>query len=95
MTIKDIKTSLRISHDLDDDLLKMYLETAIEYIKDSVDHKISQEKFEEFKQFNFAVSLLTQYWYSNRDVATKEQVPTEVTAMIQQLRGRLYETTSE
>ncbi|WP_143443124.1 head-tail connector protein, partial [Lactiplantibacillus plantarum] len=39
-----------------------------------------------YKQYDFAVSLLTQFWYQNR-VTDMTKTPYQVVSMIQQLRG--------
>jgi len=95
VTLQDIKNSLRITHELDDTLLQNYIDTAQDYIVSAVDNNVSIEDFNKYKQFDFAISLLAQYWYNTRNTDVDKQVPVEVTAMIQQLRGRLNETTGE
>lgn len=86
---------MRITHTLDDVMIQTYIDTAKAYVMDAVDHNIEENKFSEYKQFDFAVNLLSQSWYNNRNTDVGLQVPIEVTAMIQQLRGRLYETISD
>ncbi|WP_338232838.1 head-tail connector protein [Companilactobacillus muriivasis] len=95
VTLQDIKNSLRVTHELDDVLLQNYIDTAQDYIMSAVNHNVSIEDFNKYKQFDFATSLLAQYWYNTRNTDVNKQVPVEVTAMIQQLRGRLNETTGE
>lgn len=95
VTLQDIKNSLRITHELDDTMLQNYIDTAQDYIMSAVDHNVSIESFSKHKQFDFAINLLAQYWYNTRNTDVDKQVPVEVTAMIQQLRGCLNETTSK
>lgn len=89
VNLQDLKNSLRITHELDDTLLQHYLDTATEYVIQAVNGNVGSDEYGKYKQFDFAVSLLTQYWYNNRNAAIKSQIPVEVLAMIQQLRGRL------
>lgn len=92
VTLQDVKNSLRVTHALDDTLLQNYIDTAQDYIVSAVNNNVSLDEFNKYKQFDFATSLLAQYWYNTRNTDTDKQVPTEVLAMIQQLRGRLNET---
>lgn len=89
VNVQDLKNSLRITHTLDDDLLQRYLDTATAYVTNAVNSNVDNEEYNKYKQFDFAVSLLAQYWYNNRNIEMKKQIPIEVLAMIQQLRGRL------
>lgn len=88
VTVQDIERSLRI--DLTDDgaLIQTYIDTAVAYIQNAVDSTHTVEQLETYPQFNFAVSLLVQFWYSNRDTDMKE-TPYQVVSMIQQLRGKI------
>jgi len=89
VNVQDLKNSLRITHTLDDDLLQRYLDTATAYVTNAVNSNVNNEEYNKYKQFDFAVSLLAQYWYNNRGIELKKQIPIEVLAMIQQLRGLL------
>lgn len=89
VNVQDLKNSLRITHTLDDDLLQRYLDTATAYVTNAVNSNVDNEEYSKYKQFDFAVSLLAQYWYNNRGIELKKQIPIEVLAMIQQLRGLL------
>ncbi|WP_125762293.1 head-tail connector protein [Companilactobacillus hulinensis] len=89
VNVQDLKNSLRITHTLDDDLLQRYLDTATAYVTNAVNSNVDNKEYGKYKQFDFAVSLLAQYWYNNRGIELKKQIPIEVLAMIQQLRGLL------
>lgn len=94
VTLQDVKNSLRVTHALDDTLLQNYIDTAQDYIVNAVNNNVSIDEFQKYKQFDFAISLLTQYWYNTRNTDTDKQVSTEVLAMIQQLRGRITDETA-
>jgi len=89
VNLKDLKNSLRVTHELDDTLLQNYIDTAQDYIVNAVNNNVSIDEFQKYKQFDFAVSLLAQYWYNTRNTDTDKQIPTEVLAMLQQLRGAI------
>ncbi|MCP9370018.1 head-tail connector protein [Lentilactobacillus kefiri] len=86
VTVNDIKNSLRIDVTNDDDMIQTYINTAIDYVINAVDSSKSATDFAGYKQFDFAVSLLTQFWYSNRNI-DMQNTPYQVVSMIQQLRG--------
>ncbi|MCT4397315.1 head-tail connector protein [Pediococcus ethanolidurans] len=88
VTVDDIKNSLRIDLTDDDALIQNYIDVARSYVADAVDSTQNYTQLEAYPQFDFAVSLLTQFWYSNRDTDMKE-TPYQVVSMIQQLRGKI------
>ena len=88
--IEDVKNSLRIDHDFDNDLITQLIDTANSYIKDAIDSEAIEGEIEGYKQFDWAVSLLAQHWYLNRQEATIERMPITVQALIQQMRGAYY-----
>ena len=90
--VSEVKNSLRIDHDLDDKLIKLLIETAADYIISAIDSKADKGTIEKLHQFDWAVSLLTQHWYENRDSANSERMPITVQALIQQMRGVYYAT---
>ena len=90
--LEDVKNSLRIDHDLDDDLITQLIYTASSYIKSAIDSEALEGKIEGYKQFEWSVSLLAQHWYLNRQEATSERMPTTVQSLIQQMRGAYYAT---
>lgn len=92
LEVQDIKNSLRIDHDLDDDMINQYINTAESYIQSAINQKGLTEDIKAMMQYKMAVSLLTQHWYLNRQEASSERVPSTVTAMIQQLRGKVNGT---
>lgn len=85
MELTELKTYLRIDHDLDDELLKMLVSTAEKFILGSIEVEKTDDE-----RFNYAVTLLVSHWYENR-IATSEkafaEIPFGVTALIHQLRG--------
>ncbi|MCT3248090.1 MULTISPECIES: head-tail connector protein [Lactobacillaceae] len=83
VTVDDIKLSLRIDVTEDDPMIKSYLEAAKDYVQTAVS---TNEDVSMYKQYDFAVSLLTQFWYQNR-VTDMTKTPYQVVSMIQQLRG--------
>lgn len=87
LEISDLKNSLRIDHDFDDEMIAGLLEVAKQYVADAVSSKELPSEITEKMQYKMAVSLLTQHWYQNRDEANVKRMPDTVMAMIQQLRG--------
>ena len=89
---EDVKNSLRIDHDLDDDLITQLINTASSYIKSAIDSEALEGEIEGYEQFDWSVSLLAQHWYLNRQEATSERMPITVQSLIQQMRGAYYAT---
>ena len=87
VSVDDIKLSLRIDVTEDDPMIKSYLDAAKDYIQTAVS---TNEDVSIYKQYDFAVSLLTQFWYQNR-VTDMTKTPYQVVSMIQQLRGLVTE----
>lgn len=85
VTVDDIKLSLRIDVTEDDQMIQSYLDAAEDYVKAAVS---KSEDLTIYKQYDFAVSLLTQFWYQNR-VTDMTKTPYQVVSMIQQLRGKI------
>ncbi|MCG0586601.1 prophage P2b protein 19, head-to-tail joining [Lactiplantibacillus plantarum] len=83
VTVDDIKLSLRIDVTEDDPMIKSYLDAAEDYVQTAVS---KSEDLTIYKQYDFAVSFLTQFWYQNR-VTDMTKTPYQVVSMIQQLRG--------
>ena len=83
VTVDDLKNSLRIEITDDDKMLQTYIDTAKDYVTNAVDKNVD---FTGYNQFDFAVSLLAQFWYLNRDV-DMTKTPYQVVSMIEQLRG--------
>ncbi|MCT3215877.1 phage gp6-like head-tail connector protein [Lactiplantibacillus plantarum] len=83
VTVDDIKLSLRIDVTEDDPMIQSYLDAARDYVQTAVS---KNEDLTIYKQYDFAVSLLTQFWYQNR-VTDMTKTPYQVVSMIQQLRG--------
>lgn len=89
--LESVKNSLRIDHRADDEMLNLLILTADKYICHAV--ASSDEGFtsiQRYPQHEWAVSLLAQHWYLNREEATNAHVPYTVTALIQQMRGKYY-----
>ena len=83
VTVDDIKLSLRIDVTEDDKMIKNYLDAAEDYVQTAVS---GSKDVSMYKQYDFAVSLLTQFWYENR-ITDMTKTPYQVVSMIQQLRG--------
>ena len=83
VTVDDIKLSLRIDVTEDDKMIKNYLDAAEDYVQTAVS---KSEDLTMYKQYDFAVSLLAQFWYQNR-ITDMTKTPYQVVSMIQQLRG--------
>lgn len=90
VTIEGLKNSLRIDHGFDDGLLQQLVDTATQYIITAIDSKGEIGVIEEYQQFDWSVSLLTQHWYETRDTPNSERMPVTVQALIQQMRGLYY-----
>ena len=85
MELTELKTYLRIDHDLDDGLLDMLLPVAEKFVLSSIE--VTETKDE---RFDYAVTLLVAHWYENRISTTEkalDEIPFGVTALIHQLRG--------
>ncbi|MGX4764248.1 head-tail connector protein [Holzapfeliella sp. JNUCC 72] len=85
--LEDLKISLRITHDIDDQILQSYIDTAEAYVMSAVNSKATKEEYNKYRQFDFATSLLAQSWYLSPD--GREEIPTAVKSMINQLRGAM------
>ena len=83
VTVNDLKNSLRIEITDDDKMLETYIDTAKAYVQNAVK---KDTDLTSYKQFDFAVSLLAQFWYLNRDT-DMTKTPYQVVSMIEQLRG--------
>ena len=86
ITPQDIKNSLRIEVTDDDNMIQQYITTAENYVQNAVSSVVTIDDLYKYQQFKFAVSLLTQFWYQNRDI-DMQNTPYQVRSMIQQLRG--------
>ena len=86
ITPQDIKNSLRIEVTDDDEMIQQYITTAENYVQNAISSAVTIDDLYTYQQFKFAVSLLTQFWYQNRDI-DMQNTPYQVRSMIQQLRG--------
>lgn len=96
MTLNELKLHLRITHKMEDELLKVYKSWAEDEIKDSVSTSSKRDEtfFEDNKIFERAVVLLTSYYYQNRiayDDVTYNAMPDGVLGAIQKLRGSYHD----
>lgn len=91
VTLDNIKKAQRIDYTDDDAMLQNMLDAATQYIIDAVDQDATAEQLGAFKQYDMAVSLLTQFWYTTRGDTDVDHVPTAVTSLIQQLRGKSWQ----
>lgn len=92
-----IKMHLRISHSLEDDLIKEYIkwakDTVTEAIFDKYDHNIDHDLLETDVTFQRAVAILTTYYYENRVLVSEvsqHDSPYAVLNAIQSLRGNRH-----
>lgn len=85
ITVNDIKKALCIDINDDDEIIQSYIDNAIEYVKTAVSETAD---LTQFKQFDYAVTLLAQFWYLNRDIDMKTQ-PYQVVSLIQQLKAKV------
>ncbi len=74
-TLESVKLSLRVDHNFDDELITALLETAKSYLKDAIDSNNTDGTIEGYKQYDWAVSLLTQHWYEGRSKHLKSIFP--------------------
>lgn len=89
--VDDIKNSLRIDHSMDDKMIQELIDTASYYVVSAIDGQ-AEGVIKDYKQFEWAVSLLVQHWYLNRQEASSERIPITVQSLIQQMRGAYYAT---
>jgi|SRR5699024_340387 len=92
MDLAMIKTHLRLSHDLEDELVQMYMEWSKDTVLSSVStsEDIDTDYLESNKQFQKAVIMLTSFYYENRlTISDKRHIemPYGVLDAIQKLRG--------
>ncbi|MGY3748491.1 head-tail connector protein [Vagococcus acidifermentans] len=90
--VDDIKNSLRIDHSMDDKMIQELIDTASYYVISAIDGQAEDGVIEGYKQLDWAVSLLVQHWYMNRQEASSERIPITVQSLIQQMRGAYYAT---
>jgi uncharacterized phage protein (predicted DNA packaging) len=92
VTLESVKKSLRINHDLDDQLLQDYIETASAYVIGTIDSRLTDDDLKDEKRYNLAVALLAQFWYNSRGDENAPWIPNAVLTLIQQMRGADYAT---
>ena len=85
VNVVDVKKALCIDISDDDELIQSYIDNAVEYVKTAVSETAD---LTQFKQFDYAVTLLAQFWYLNRDIDMKTQ-PYQVVSLIQQLKAKI------
>lgn len=98
-TLDDLKLSLRLDGDADDELLKGYLNTAESYIKQAIGTELDSfyEDSGVVDLFNTAVMALASAYYNYRSSlvpTTAISINLPVDSIIGQLRG-LYELKME
>lgn len=98
-TLDDLKLSLRLDGDADDELLKGYLNTAESYIKQAIGTELDSfyEDTSVVDLFNTAVMALASAYYNYRSSlvpTTAISINLPVDSIIGQLRG-LYELKME
>lgn len=90
ITVQDIQNSLRLDSDVDVSLIQRYIDTAEAYISSAVDDSVSIDVYRTYPQFNTAVALFVEFLYMSRGMVTDRKKPFEITAMILQLKGKIY-----
>lgn len=98
-TLDDLKLSLRLDGDADDELLKGYLNTAESYIKQAIGTELDSfyEDASVIDLFNTAVMALASAYYNYRSSlvpTTAISINLPVDSIIGQLRG-LYDLKME
>lgn len=98
MTLEELKLHMRITHSMEDDLIKTYKTWAEEDIKESVtsSENRNNEFFENNAIYDRAVTLLTAYFYESRYAYSDVEfisMPDGVLSAIQKLRGAYHEKT--
>lgn len=89
VTLDQLKLSLRIDATDDDTLLKLFMDTASDYIKGAVGNSVTGF-YDSNSRFDTAVILLTDHYYKTRsatDETELKKVPFGVTTLILQLKG--------
>lgn len=88
LTLKDVKTNLRIDTDEDDAYLTMLLDASKVFIVSTLE--LPEIYVIEDPRFPVLQFMLVSNWFENRvptASALQQQVPFTITAMIHQLRG--------
>lgn len=81
--ITNFKAALYIDGNDDDSMISNYIKTAKQYVQNAVSPTTDLTKYQ---QYDFAVQMLSQFWYQNRGI-DMVKTPYQVLSMIQQLRG--------
>lgn len=75
ITLEEVKAYARIDTDEDDNLLKLIIEAAIEYLKNATGKEYptvdEQGKVIQYTQEKIYLQLLIAYWYEQRTPAGK------------------------
>ena len=92
ITLDALKLALRIDTSDDDTLLTLLMNTASDYIKDSIGNKIDGF-YNNNNKFDTAVILLTDHFYKTRsatDETDLKKIPYGVDTLILQMKGDYY-----
>lgn len=78
-----VKQQLRVQHDIEDDLLSSYLQSAIAHVEQHCDRKIvdapaSEAEMGMTPDVIQAILLLVGHWYANREAVVIGSVPSAV-----------------
>lgn len=94
LTLEKTKEHLRVTHNLEDEVIQDYLDFAksdvTEAVYDSFDKRLDIEGLQEDPSFIRAVIMLTSYYYENRLTISEinmHESPFSVTHAIQTLRA--------
>ncbi|MEC5268268.1 head-tail connector protein [Heyndrickxia coagulans] len=91
LTLDEVKNSLRISHNLDDGMLKNYLSAATLQIEKAITNDESlYESLQLDTRFKIAVSMLVSEWYENRmglEEKHLREIPDGIISFVHTLRS--------
>ncbi|WP_169294614.1 head-tail connector protein [Advenella sp. EE-W14] len=78
-----VKQQLRVQHDIEDDLLSSYLQSAIAHVEQHCDRKIVETPASEAEMamtpdVTQAILLLVGHWYANREAVVIGAVPSAI-----------------
>ncbi len=78
-----VKQQLRVQHDIEDDLLNSYLQSAIAHVEQHCDRKIveapaNEDEMAMTPDITQAILLLVGHWYANREAVVIGAVPSAV-----------------
>lgn len=93
VNLERMKNNLRIDHDFDNEDITLLLDTAYNFIYDT----LSTDKVTDTNKLDTAVILLTRYWYENQSEnrVNVRACPPLIMSLIHQLRGETNGSNSD